>query len=54
MMHVASEEKSAGWGEREMSEMSKSANNCMKKATENVKNYYCKGIKSFFVAPPIP
>ena len=50
MMHVASEEKSAGWGEREMTEMSK---NCMKK-TENVKNYYSKGIKLFFVAPSIP
>ena len=29
-MHVASEEKSAGWGEREMTEMSNSAKNCMK------------------------
>ena len=29
-MHVASEEKSAGWGEREMTEMSKSAKKCMK------------------------
>ena len=31
LMHVASEEKSAGWGKREMTEMSKSAKNCMKK-----------------------
>ena len=30
-MHVASEEKSAGWGEREMTEMSNSAKNSMKK-----------------------
>ena len=53
MMHVASEEKCAGWGEREMTEMSNSAKNSIK-TTENVKNYYCKGIKLFFVAPPIP
>ena len=48
------------WLEREGDDRDvKSATNYMKKkqqqkTTENVKNYYCKEIKLFFVAPSIP